>query len=360
VYPGFQPNNEVDVHRNSVGVYVDLETNFTEQLSGSAAVRYEHYSDFGDTVTGKVAGRFEVNENFALRGSIQNGFRAPSLQQQYFTATSTNFINGVPFDITTFPATDPVAAALGAKPLDAEKSVNYALGAVLRFGRVNVTVDAYQIDVDNRIVLSENLTQANVRNYLQSLGFIGIGGGRFFINGVDTTTKGVDVIANFAAPTDSIGRFDFTLAANWNSTDVTKVPETAPLSALNPPPVLFDRVNVLTFEKGTPDTKFVGTIDWGYERFGATFRVTRYGEVLSPGTTAANDFMLSPAYLVDLEGRWNVSERVRLSLGADNLTDEYPDPLPATLDSTSNTPFSNYSPFGRSGRYVYGRLTVNW
>ena len=141
--------------------------------------------------------RYDFTDSFALRASVQNGFKAPSLQQQFFATTSTNFISGVPFDITTFPVTDPVAIALGAQPLDAEESLNYSIGAVLRFGDLSITIDAYRIDIDDRIVLSENLTQANVRDYLTSLGFIGIGGGRFFINGVDTTTEGVDIVVNY-------------------------------------------------------------------------------------------------------------------------------------------------------------------
>lgn len=360
VFPGFRPENEVDKHRESIGVYLDLEANLTDKFLASAAVRAEHYSDFGETVTGKLAARYDVSDSFAVRASVQNGFRAPSLQQQFFTATSTNFINGVPFDITTFPATDPVAAALGAKPLDAEKSINFAVGFVLRLGDVNFTVDAYRIDVDDRIVLSENLTQANVRAYLQSQGFVGVGGGRFFINGVDTETTGVDIVANYKMATEDMGNFAFTLAANFNSTEVTKVPATAQLAALNPAPVLFDRVNVLTFEEGSPDSKFTGSVDWTRGPFGATVRATRYGEVLSPGTTAALDIELKPRVLVDLEGRWDVTEKVRVSLGADNVFDAYPTRLPPVLNSTSNTPFSNYSPFGRSGRYVYGRVAVSW
>ena len=101
-----------------MGVYLDLETNLTDALLISAAVRGEDYSDFGQTTTGKISARYDFADWFALRGSVQNGFRAPSLQQQYFATTSTNFINGVPFEITTFPVTDPVAVALGAQPLD--------------------------------------------------------------------------------------------------------------------------------------------------------------------------------------------------------------------------------------------------
>jgi iron complex outermembrane receptor protein len=360
VFPGFRPANEVDKHRTSVGAYLDLEANLTEQLLMSAAVRAEHYSDFGETVTGKLALRYDVNDNFAIRGSVQNGFRAPSLQQQFFTATSTNFINGVPFDITTFPATDPVAAALGAKPLDAEESLNFAVGIVYREGPFNLTIDAYRIDVDDRIVLSENLTQANVRAYLQSQGFVGIGGGRFFINGVDTETWGVDIIANYRLVTDTLGTYGFTVGANFNNTDVTRVPQTAQLAALNPAPILFDRVNILTFEEGTPESKFNASVDWSLGAFGATLRATRYGRVLSPGTTPTQDLVLTPKTVVDVEARWNVTEKIRLSVGADNVFDEYPTKTPPALNTTSNTPFSNYAPFGRSGRYVYGRVSVNF
>jgi iron complex outermembrane recepter protein len=174
VFPGFRPSNEVDKSRTAVGVYADLETRITEKLLASAALREERYSDFGTDLTGKLAVRYDFAEPFALRGSVQNGFRAPSLQQQYFATTSTNFIGGVPFDITTFPATDPVAVALGARPLTAEKSVNFSIGSVIRVEKLNVTIDAYRIDITNRIVLSENLTQPNVRAYLTSLGFVGV------------------------------------------------------------------------------------------------------------------------------------------------------------------------------------------
>jgi iron complex outermembrane receptor protein len=360
VFPGFRPANEVDEDRTSFGAFFDAEANMTDNLLLSAAVRYEDYSDFGETLSGKLSARYDFNDMVALRGSVQNGFRAPSLQQQYFTATSTNFINGVPFDITTFPATDPVAAALGAQPLEAENAVNYALGFVIRAGAFSLTIDGYKIDIDNRIVLSENLTSTAVRNYLTSQGFVGIGGGRFFINGVDTETRGVDIVANYALETDMIGDFSFTLGANFNSTEVTRVPTTAPLAALSPPPVLFDRINVLTFEEGTPKDKYALSVDWSLGRFGATARATRYGEVLSPGTTPANDLVLEPRTVIDLEGRVDITDGIAFALGADNVTDEYPTATPAFLNTTSNTPFSNYAPFGRSGRFVYARFSYSW
>jgi len=175
---------------------------------------------------------------------------------------------------------------------------------VFNLSAVTITIDAYRIDIDDRIVLSENLTQTNVRQYLESLGFIGVGGGRFFINGVDTETQGVDVVVNWPWDTEGAGKFDFTVVANWNSTDVTKVPQTQELDALSPPPPLFARVNVLTFEEGTPQEKYAAVVNWNLDRFGATARATYYGEVLDPGTTAALDFDLGAATLVDLEGRF--------------------------------------------------------
>jgi iron complex outermembrane receptor protein len=167
---------------------------------------------------------------------------------------------------------------------------------------------------------------------------------------------------NYPLDTAAAGRFDFTLTANWNSTDVERVPTTAQLAALSPPPVLFDRVNVLTFEDGQPKNKYSAAINWSLSAFGATLRATRYGEVLSPDTAATfssttiNDVELSAKTLIDLEARWNITDHFRLALGADNLTDEYPDVNPPAVNTTGTTSFSNYSPFGRSGRFVYGRL----
>ena len=360
VFPGFSPENELDEDRTAIGAYLDLEANLTDALLVSAAVRGESYSDFGETLTGKLAARYDFNDAFALRGSIQNGFRAPSLQQQYFTTTSTNFINGVPFDITTFRVDDPIARALGAEDLDAEKSINYALGGVLQFGAFNLTVDAYRIDVEDRIVLSENLTATNVQNFLISQGFIGSGGGRFFINGVDTETTGIDIIANYAFPETAIGSFTATAGANFNKTDVTKVPAIPVLSSLTPPPVLFARTNVLTLEDGAPKDKFTGQLNWEYGPFEGTLRAVRYGEVLVPSNTPALDYTLSPKTLIDLEARYTWAEKVTLAVGADNILDEYPDAAPLGLNSTGNTPFSTYSPFGYSGRFVYAKATYNF
>jgi iron complex outermembrane recepter protein len=266
----------------------------------------------------------------------------------------------VQFDITTFRVDDPVAIALGAQPLDAETSINYALGFVVQAGNLNLTVDGYRIDVDDRIVLSENLTAANVRAFLVNQGFIGAGGGRFFLNGVDTETQGVDIIANYTFPETAFGQLNATLGANFNDTQVTAVPAVPQLAALSPAPVLFGRINVLTFEKGAPKDKLTGQIDWNNGPLGGTLRAIRYGEVLVPQATAAQDYTQSPKTVLDLEGRYTWNDTLTLSVGADNILDEYPDAAPIALNGTGNTPFSTYTPFGYSGRFIYTKATLDF
>ena len=224
------------------------------------------------------------------------------------------FIDGVAYNIATFRPDDAAAVALGAKPLDAEKSVNFSLGAVLRFGELSITADAYRINIDNRIVLSENMTSAAVRNYLASQGFTGVGGARFFINGVDTNTKGLDVVVNWPWKSAAAGRFDFTLAGNYNQTEVTRVPVTTELAALNPAPSLFGRSNVIGLEKGQPKNKVTASVNWKLQDFGVSASATRYGETISAGSTAATDFVVAPKTIVNLEGRYALTKSDRKSV----------------------------------------------
>ncbi|HEY5760718.1 MAG TPA: hypothetical protein VIU34_33055, partial [Steroidobacter sp.] len=128
----------------------------------------------------------------------------------------------------------------------------------------------------------------------------------------------------------------------------------------NPAPRVFDRINVLTLEEGTPKDKYSAAVNWSLQRLGATVRATRYGDVLFPGTVAANDRVLTAKTLLDVEIRFDVTESVRASIGADNLLDEYPDPLPPQLNITGTQSFSNYSPFGRSGRFIFGKASYRF
>ncbi|MDQ1159008.1 iron complex outermembrane receptor protein [Sphingomonas sp. SORGH_AS 950] len=378
LFPGFRPSNEVDRHRNSYSLYADLDAPLFTGFDIDVAGRYEHYADFGSTATGKVAARYDFAPAFAIRGAVSTGFRAPSLQQQFFTSTAINFlvINGVstPVDVVTFPVADPVARALGSQPLKPEKSTNLSAGFVFHTGGFELTVDAYHIKIRDRIVLSENIlgsapgtpgasaTAVAIYNLLNSTGSTQTyGGGRFFINGVDTTTKGVDIVARYRFDTNGLGRFDLNAAINLNDTKIDKLPTTNQLSSLPVPPALFARVNQLTFEKGTPRQKYVLGTDWSNAGpFSATARLNIYGSVLVPQTSAALDYETGTHALLDLEGRFKAGDHFTFALGAQNLLDAYPDQTPAAVNSTGAIAYSSYSPFGFNGRYVYARVGITW
>ena len=368
-FPGFQDRDERDEDREAYGAYVDVEAQFTEKFLASAAARAEDYSDFGSALTGKLSARYNFTENFAVRSTVSTGFKAPALQQSFFSSVQTSFIGGVPFEIGTFPVDSRPAIALGAQDLDEEESVNYSVGFVVRAGNFEATLDAYRIDIDDRIVLSENLNTGAVDQPDISgiLAPFGVRGGRFFLNGVDTETEGLDLVLRQKFATE-VGRFDITAFANYNNTDVTKVPQA--VASLTSRPVLFGRINVNTFEDGTPDVKAGLGTDWSYAvRFGsigANLKATYYGEVIEPtAPTTVNgvttmDIDLGEHVLLDLSLRAKVGEKLNITLGVDNLTDEYPDKTPAGLNPQAALAYSRYSPFGFNGRFVYGRASFSW
>jgi len=375
-FPGFSALNATSADRNNWGAYIDVEGNLTEAFSFGVAGRYEDYSDFGDQFTGKISGRYDFTPSFALRGAVSTGFRAPALQQQYFSYTATNLVTtnlGTTLsENSTFRVNDPAAIALGAQPLEAETSVNYSLGGVFRAGAFELTVDAYRIDIDDRVVLSETLggtpgfrpgqTEAErlaVRAYLATvLPGSSVVGARFFLNGVDTTTEGVDVVARYRLSTD-FGRFDLTAAGNYNTTDVTAVPPPPNSALASSPGFLFDRANVLAFEEGTPESKIVTSVDWSLNGWSATVKGTRYASVLVANNTAALDYETGSAILLDLEGRYVLDSGVGFAVGVNNVTDEYPEFNPYSGD-TGSVGFPQYSPYGFNGRFIYGRVSYSF
>ncbi len=366
-FPGLQSTDAGIDDRDAWSAYAEAEANLTPQLLTSIAARYENYSDFGATLNGKVSARYDFTDAFALRGTVSSGFRAPSLQQSSFTATSTNFVNGIPVDVLTTPPDSPVGRVLGGQALQPEESINYTLGAIFRAGNFELTVDAYRVEITDRIVLSENIqgtnggtaTQQAIFNLIRSVNNTATAA-RFFINGVDTETEGVDIVARYRLPTDNLGEWAFTLSGNLNSTDVTRTPTTNVLSSLPVPPVLFPVNRVLEFEEGTPEHKYSLNVDWEAGNFGSTLRLTHYGTILVPQTTLANTYDLPEALIMDLEGRARIGERINLALGANNVLDEYPAVTPTINNANGPLAFSSFSPFGFAGRYVYGRVSVNW
>lgn len=378
VFPGFRPSNQVDASRNSYAGYVELDADLTSRLSLQAAGRYEHYSDFGSTVNGKLASRFELVDGVALRGSVSTGFRAPGLAQQFFATTSTNNIGTTLVEVGTFPVASNVAVALGSQPLKAEKSLNFGGGIAFTLLRgLSLTADYYNIRIKDRITLTENLQGPDIVATLVGAGITGVTSARFFINGIDTRTQGLDIVASYRVPDMGFGRLRLNAGFNLSDTKITDRRTFAGFTAQR----LFARQESFRLTDGQPSNKLTLGLDWDKEPFGLTARANRFGEVFLPSGVsspqrddiavakggAPGDITLSPAWVVDLEVRFKPIDAVELAVGANNLLDQYPDRLPfGTVDgvnygqNTSFLPYSSQSPFGFSGRFVYGRVGVTF
>lgn len=362
VYPGYKPSDSGHYDRNSYSLYADAEADITEKFSGGIAARYEHYSDFGNTTSGKLSARYAFTDRFALRGTASTGFRAPSLQQQFFQSTATNFIGGVPFDVRTFAVTDPVAIALGAEPLKAEKSRNYSLGLVMQpVDELYVTVDAYQIDVDDRIMLSENLVGGAVSAFLQQRGIFGVTGGRYFTNAVDTRTRGVDVVGTYRWKFDN-SRLDLTASYNHNKTTIERI-------APNPPQLTSGGLNLNRIGRveqghitiGSPREKFALSGLWGMGNWSVNAAATRYGEftVLFDPASANRDQTFGAEWTFDLSASYSRNGWT-YTIGGDNIGDEYPDEVIPINSTGGQLPYNARSPFGFNGAFVYGKVGFKW
>jgi iron complex outermembrane recepter protein len=362
VFPGFQPGDAGDHSRSSVAGYVDFEANVIPRLLLGVAARAEHYSDFGNTTTGKGSARFEVVRGLALRGAISTGFRAPSLSQEFFSATSTNFLNLgaglVPVEVRTLPVTSGPAKALGAQPLRPEKSVNASFGvAVAPVNNLTLTADYYNITIDDRIVFSGNFTGIAMTNFLASQGFPGVGSARFFTNAIDTHTAGVDVIGRYALELSNAGVIRFTGGYNKTKTRVTSVDSTsAQLKSQNA--LLFDRIERGRIEIGQPHETLSLMFDHVLGRLASNLHLQKYGEVGFRGsaTTDTLDQTFGAKWVTDANISYRVIRQLRLTVGANNLFDVYPD---KQIKANSNSGIFQYSntvtTFGFNGRFVYAK-----
>ncbi|MFL5619536.1 MAG: TonB-dependent receptor domain-containing protein, partial [Gemmatimonadaceae bacterium] len=382
VFPGFKgdsggkPGDAGSHTRNNTALYADLSSDLTSKWLVDVAGRYEHYNDFGNTTTGKLSTRYQLHPGYALRGSVSTGFRAPSLMQEFFSSTATNFVSGVPFDIKTFPANTPEAAALGASPLKAEKSRNVGFGiAAEPLSSVSLTADYYYIEVDDRIVLSNNFTGAAAVTALQNIGVTGVSGGRYFTNAIDTRTHGYDIIANYGLTFSTTSVLRLSAAYNWNRTRVTRV-DTLPANLSGLKSSLFDRVEQARIELGNPENNLILGAAYTLARLGLNVRSQRYGQVtgFTSPTATSNAFgpldqTFSPKWITDVSASYTLG-RANVSIGADNVFDIYPDrninngniaTVATENGGTANFgifPYSGITPFGFNGRFIYTKLSL--
>ena len=371
-FPGFSPNEEVDDGRHNYALYADAETRFGGKFLVGGAVRFEDYSDFGNTTTGKLSLRYDFTETFAVRGTVSTGFRAPGVQQLFYSQRSTNIdpTTGLLADTLTARQNSSVTRAFGIDPLKEEESTSATLGFSWRPNeKFSFTVDVFRIDIDDRIIFSSNIapesvgtdglpcTATNTNCPIRAiLAPFGVAQAQFFTNAIDTETTGIDIVGEYT--TEAVGgTLDLTALLHWNKTDVTS---RRSQSTILSPTQLFDDSQVTLIEEGQPGAHHVLQGVWTRGNWDWTLRANYYGEVAGEGFTPGFKQTWDGATLFDAAVGWNVSDKLRISIGGNNIFDTYPD----KWDAVNAFPFPQLGfvygwetlPFGINGSYFYAKV----
>ncbi len=349
--------------RDARAAFVDLEVEPTERVLLTAALRFDDYDDFGEATTWRTSARFAVTDSLAVRGSLGTGFRAPSLQQQQFRLASGALSGaGVLTNVGTLPVSDPVARLLGAQPLRPEDSRNAGFGAVFNTGAFTLTADWFRIEIDDRIVLSEQFGGAAVRALLTTAGVTNFQEVRFFTNAVDTTTEGVEIAARYQVDLPANGRLNLGIAyANAETT----------IDLLRPNPVLPTAPYLLTrsrllLDSAQPEHR--ARFEANYERGPLSLQanVSYFGPYSSAGLGNAFPQKWGEKTVVDLSGRYMLGDRFTIGAGVQNVGDVLPDQfsfndVPAIIAATgSSFPTGEESPIGVNGRTFFVRLETRF
>ncbi len=377
VFPGFQPANEVNRFRNSMSIYGGLEAEVSEKFLVDVGGRYENYNDFGDTWNGKVAARLEVAENFALRGAVSNGFRAPSLHQAWFNNVSTQFLldpasgDLVPNQVLTTNNKSSVTKAFGIDNLKEETSVNISAGFTARpHPKFSVTADAYLITIDDRIVLTSRFTDGNptFARILEPFKEFGVGQVQFFSNAVDTETKGVDVVAAYFTRMGE-GKLDINFAGNLTETTVKRinVPSGLENQVLAGESIdaikstLFNREEQNRLEDALPRSKGSLGARYSQGRWSVGSRASYFGGVEYKPTNSDNDETFDAKVLVDVDLSLDLISGTTLTVGANNVFNTFPDEH-QKVSNRSGERFvysRRVTQFGMNGGFYYARLSLN-
>ena len=341
-FPGFAPASAGDHSRKNYAGYVDFALAPIEALQLDVAGRVEHYTDVGDTEIGKITARYDFNPQWAIRGTVSTGFRAPTLAEEFYTA-----VNVSPTSATVqLPADSAAAQVLGLNNLQPEISTSYSVGIVAHpLEDLSVTVDAYSIAIGNRIVASSTVTSTggSINTPLVTTAIITDGvsldptataqGVTAFLNGLASLTQGIDLTANYPTDIGEYGLIDWTLAGNFNENTVERTaPPPAVLVASNPQASFFTFQSVYGFNHQTPTTKVGLTANWTLDEWGATVRETYYGPQHS--YTSPNSggelipFDQAGVGLTDLEVRYNITEQLQFAVGGNNVFNIQPDTIP--------------------------------
>ena len=353
-FPGYSPANEVKKNRNNVSLYTDAEFDVTDKLLVSTAVRFENYSDFGSTLNGKLAARLKATDNINFRGSLSTGFRAPSLAQVYYNLRFTNFNAGGATEVILSPNNSPVTQAFGINKLNEEKAVNGSLGVTASFGAFTATVDGYFINVKDRIVLT-GYFDASALN-------LGVSAAQFFTNGVDTKTAGVDVVLAWKKKFGD-SNFTATLVGNINHMTIGDVKN----GTLDKETFFGEREKAFLLASA-PANKFGLNLNYDKKWFNAGLAFTRfskvelldyqmYEDVADYGSFADQIKAATDTYnakiVTDLTVGFKLNKSSKLSIGANNLFNIYPDQQDDWVEAGG---YWDAVQMGFSGAYYYARL----
>lgn len=365
-FPGISQDNLTRASRSSIAGYADVELNFSPQFLVDAAVRFENYSDFGSTLNAKVATRYKFSDKFLLRGAFNTGFRAPSLHQRYFNATSTVFIDGAFVESGTFANDSRVAQLLGIPKLREETSTSYSLGFTSNIGKFKVTVDGYLIDIDNRVVYTGQFSGSNApdasaqdREIYELLRQANATTARFFANAINTRTRGLDAVITYSTALGA-GNFRADLAGTLTKTEIVGDIHASPL-LVGKESIYMDQASRILIEKVTPRIKANLTLDYTLNQWNMFLRNVYFGKVSQPTNVEANMQELPGRVVTDIGLGYNLNKNLKITLGANNLFDVYPAELLLGSQGTSGILYPNQAPqFGFLGRYVFTRLALNF
>jgi iron complex outermembrane receptor protein len=384
-FPGFAPEAENDISRNNFNIYFDTSWDASDRLFLAGAIRYENFNDAsGDELLGKINARYEISDTVAFRTSINTGFRAPSVQQLGFRGSRGQFTDldndGVAETIVlrqTLPSTDAAAIALGASPLKPETSVNYSAGITITPAKnISLTIDVYQIDVNDRIAMSTQFNRGDtstsitggtigdeISALLDNAGFdTSLGAVNYFTNAIDTRSRGVDIVATWY-PEIPTGDLTLTSAVNFNSVDITHVDENPDeLSGL----ILadgsefeqFDRERLGTYTDAVPDYKATFSANYAIEAWQVNIRSTLFGPWTVIDSSADLDHENNAKWIIDLEAGYLFENGIQLFMGANNILNTYPQER--TESSFGSGFYDTYSPYGFTGGNWYLRGSYSW
>lgn len=405
VFPGYRAENAKEENRNSYAFYTDLEWDITDKWLLNGAVRFENYSDFGNTTNYKIATRYKLTDNINLRGAFSTGFRAPSLHQIYYESTATQFTGGVPFEVGTFSNDSKIAGLLGIPKLKQEESTSYSAGFTAKIPSANITItaDAYYIKIDDRVVLTDQFTPTPVTQPLYDQA--GANAATFFANAIDTESKGIDVVITNKLNLNENMTLKNDLSGTFSKTrQVGQIHASPVLEAAGQVNTYFSESSRIYLEEAIPRVKVNLTNSLTYKKLDFFLRNVYFGEVTDPnvadvngdgfvGATIVNGKAVENEHpvwggkiITDFSVGFKISAITKVVIGANNILDIYPDknlgpqtarrangvdaggnvtyaPAATAIDLSNQNQFvysRNVSQFGQNGRFVFARLSFSF